>query len=83
MTQVLGQRTVTNLQIKCPRCGRIGQVVLEKDRDEPRRVLMVVVWAARAADGEWAAFRQSEDICDLSDLLRPTFGCGYDIRSRR
>lgn len=56
----------TGLTKTCPRCGRLGVVVLAENRPE-------IHWEA-------CVDRDTDvDTClRLEDLFRPTFGCGYD-----
>lgn len=68
----VGAMIPTGLLKQCPRCGKVGVVFNRGDFG------VSVIWPAHEGNDEYGSTSTSRDDCALEELLRPTFGCGYD-----
>jgi len=74
----MGGVEATGLWRKCPRCGRMGEVFIDKGMSAPGTPMFVVEWQRKG----WV--KASRDrMVSTQDLFGPTFGCGYDKVPKR
>lgn len=66
----------TGLWKKCPRCGRMGEVLFDEEHTEPGNPAYVIEW-----QGKGSVHSNRDTLVRPHDLLDAEFGCGYDSAS--